>query len=81
MITYKEFRDFLRRHDCEPEFDSCFHAFCGANRFDAFLADYMVLDEAFFGRVFRWDLTPQGRPFWKNIDDLWMKYCLGREGQ
>lgn len=56
------------------------YALCGLNRFDAFLADYMVLDEAFFGRVFCWDLTPQGRPFWKNIDDLWMKYCLGREG-
>ena len=40
---------------------------------DETLADILVIDEGFFGRVFRWDLTPEGREFWKDIDDKWWK--------
>ena len=48
----------------------------GGYRLDETLADILVIDEAFFGRVFDWRKTPEGREFWKGIDSLWWKTCL-----
>lgn len=75
---YQTFRRFLRDNDCERQFDAAFYEQCGANVLDETLADILVIDEAFFGRVFRWDLTPEGREFWKDVDDKWWKFfvCL-----
>ena len=73
---YQTFRQFLRENGCERQFDAAFYEQCGANVLDETLADILVIDEAFFGRVFRWDLTPEGRKFWKDIDGKWWKnYC------
>ena len=70
---YQTFRRFLRDNDCERQFDAAFYEQCRANVLDETLADILVIDEAFFGRVFRWDLTPEGREFWRDIDDKWWK--------
>ena len=73
---YQTFRQFLRENGCERQFDAAFYEQCGANVLDETLADILVFDEAFFGRVFKWDLTPEGRKFWKDIDGKWWKkYC------
>lgn len=58
---YQTFRRFLRDNGCERQFDVAFYEQCGANVLDEILADILVIDEGFFGRVFRWDLTPEGR--------------------
>ena len=71
MDTYKIFRKFLRDNDCEQKFDAAFYERCGANVLDKTLADILVIDEGFFGRVFRWDVTPEGREYWKEIDMRW----------
>ena len=68
---YTTFRKFLRDNDCERQFDAAFYEQCGANRLDETLADILVIDEAFFGRVFDWRKTPEGREFWKGIDKKW----------
>ena len=73
MDTYKIFRKFLRDNDCEQQFDAAFYEQCGANVLDKTLADILVIDEGFFGRVFRWDVTPEGREYWKEIDMRWFK--------
>ena len=74
---YQTFRRFLRDNGCERQFDAAFYEQCGANVLDETLADILVIDEGFFGRVFRWDLTPEGREFWKNIDGKWwQKYSF-----
>ncbi|MBP9992410.1 MAG: hypothetical protein KBS73_03115 [Bacteroidales bacterium] len=73
---YQTFRRFLRDNGCERQFDAAFYEQCGANVLDETLADILVIDEGFFGRVFRWDLTPEGREFWKDIDDKWWKRYL-----
>ncbi|MBQ0080767.1 MAG: hypothetical protein KBS95_04390 [Alistipes sp.] len=72
---YQIFRSFLRDNGCEQQFDADFYEQCGANYLDQTLADYLVIDEAFFGRVFRWDITPEGREFWKEMDRRWWKLC------
>ena len=71
---YQTFRQFLCDNDCERQFDTAFYVQCGAKVLDEALADILVIDEGFFGRVFRWDLTPEGREFWKDIDNKWWKY-------
>ena len=71
---YQTFRQFLCDNDCEQQFDTAFYVQCGAKVLDETLADILVIDEGFFGRVFRWDLTPEGREFWKDIDNKWWKY-------
>ena len=71
---YQTFRQFLRDNDCERQFDTAFYVQCGAKVLGETLADILVIDEGFFGRVFRWDLTPEGREFWKDIDNKWWKY-------
>ena len=38
----------------------------------------LVIDEAFFGRVFDWRKTPEGREFWKGIDKKWWDLYLAR---
>ena len=38
----------------------------------------LVIDEAFFGRVFDWRKTPEGREFWKGIDKRWWDLYLAR---
>ena len=68
---YQTFRKFLRTNHCERQFDDAFYAQCGACMLDETLADILVIDEGFFGRVFRWDLTPEGRKFWLDIDEKW----------
>ena len=73
MDAYKIFRKFLRDNDCEQQFDAAFYEQCGANVLDKTLADILVIDEGFFGRVFRWDVTPEGREYWKEIDMRWFK--------
>ena len=73
---YNTFRQLLRDNGCERQFDAAFYEQCGANRLDETLADILVIDEAFFGRVFRWDLTPEGRSYWKAIDEKWFRMAL-----
>ena len=73
---YQTFRQFLRENGCERQFDDAFYEQCGANVLDETLADILVIDEGFFGRVFRWDLTPDGREFWKDIDIKWWNRYL-----
>lgn len=68
---YQTFRKFLRENSCERQFDRAFYTQCGANVLDETLADILVIDEAFFGRVFRWDKTAEGREFWEDIDRKW----------
>ena len=68
---YSIFRRFLRENDCEKQFDAAFYTQCGANYLDETLAGILVLDEFFFGRCFDWSKTPEGRPFWKEIDQKW----------
>ena len=70
---YQTFRHFLRDNDCERQFDAAFYEQCGANVPDETLADILVIDETLFGRVFRGELTPEGREFWKDIDGKWFK--------
>ena len=70
---YKTFRSFLRTNNCEKQFDSNVYQQCGANYFDEYLANYMVLNESFFGRCFDWRKTPEGRDYWKAIDRKWWK--------
>ena len=79
MDTYKVFRKFLRDNDCEQQFDAAFYEQCGANVLDKTLADILVIDEGFFGRVFRWDVTPEGREYWKEIDMRWFKLMVKRK--
>ena len=79
MDTYKVFRKFLRDNDCERQFDAAFYEQCGANVLDKTLADILVIDEGFFGRVFRWDFTPEGREYWKEIDMKWFKLMVKRK--
>ena len=75
---YTTFRKFLRDNDCERQFDAAFYEQCGAGRLDETLADILVTDEAFFGRVFDWRKTPEGREFWKGIDKRWWDLYLAR---
>ena len=70
---YQTFRQFLRDNDCERQFDRVFYTQCGANVLDETLADILVIDEAFLNRCFDWSKTPEGREFWKDIDDKWWK--------
>lgn len=37
------------------------------------LSRLIGIDYGTFGRVFRWDLTPEGRPYWKDIADKWCR--------
>lgn len=43
------------------------------------LSRLIGIDYGTFGRVFRWDLTPEGRTYWKDMADKWCnlfaKYC------
>lgn len=71
----RSFRRFLRENGCEREFDAAFYEQCGANVLDETLADILVIDEGFLGRAFRWDATPEGREFWRDIDNKWWNLC------
>ncbi len=74
----QSFRSFLRDNDCERQFDAAFYAQCGANVLDETLADILVIDECFLARAFDWRKTPEGREFWKDIDDKWWRLCRAR---
>jgi len=65
------FREFLRDNGCLQQFDRNFYTQSGANRLDETLAAYMVIDEAFLNRCFDWSHTPEGREYWKGIDEKW----------
>ena len=79
MDTYKIFRKFLRDNNCERQFDAAFYEQCGANVLDKTLADILVIDEGFVGRVFRWNFTPEGREYWKGVDMKWFKLMVKRK--
>ena len=74
--SYQTFRRFLRDNGCERQFDVAFYEQCGANVIDETLADILVIDEGFFSRAFRWDQTPEGREFWKDLDRKWWSFFL-----
>ena len=76
---YKLFRGFLRENGCAEAFDRNFEAAHPGYIMNETLSRLIGIDYGTFGRVFRWDLTPEGRPYWKNIADNWCilfaKYC------
>lgn len=78
VSLYWEFRAFLRECGCEREFDENFEAQHPGYYLDERLADYMVVDETLVDRCFRWDLTPQGREFWREIEMRWWRGFVNR---
>lgn len=60
-MQVRTFRSFLRKNECEQQFDAAFYSQCGANYLDETLAGILVIDEFFFGRCFDWSKTPEGR--------------------
>ncbi|MBR4851244.1 MAG: hypothetical protein IKU97_04205 [Tidjanibacter sp.] len=71
MVTYDTFRAFLRSEGCEEAFDRAFYAHNHATAFDDRMWEAVGDKGSLFGRVFRWDSTPEGRPFWRSIDKAW----------
>ena len=70
-LTYELFRSFLQREGCEEAFDRNFEAFHPGYMMDAGYSRVVGIDCGTFGRVFRWDATPEGRNYWKGIADKW----------
>lgn len=76
MVKYSKFLQFLEDKGCSKEFDEAFEAQMPGYHFGPTLWDIMVGDEYFFGRIFDWDQTPQGRDFWAKIDKEWYSYSM-----
>lgn len=76
MAQYSKFLQFLEEKGCWKEFHEAFEAQMPGYHLDPTLWDIMVGDEFFFGRVFDWELTPQGRDFWAKIDQEWYELVI-----
>lgn len=78
-ITYDDFRNFLKEHHCELEFDLAFYEQNGCTGFDTALWD-TAIDAArdarnLFGCVFKWSKTAEGIQFWRAMDLMWYDFC------
>ena len=69
--TYILFRQFLQKQGCEEAFDRHFEENHPGYTLDARLAEFFCIDCGTIGRAFRWDETPEGRDYWKDIDRIW----------
>ena len=73
--TFDKFMSFLQENGCIKEFDLEFERQCPGYHMDAILWDILGGDENFLARAFDWSATPQGRDFWKDINDKWYHSC------
>ena len=69
--SYALFRWFLVRSGCEREFDRAFYEQNGSTAFDEAMWLLLGGDENAMARMFDWTATPEGRPFWRRIDEKW----------
>lgn len=76
--TYQFFRTFLGRAGCAEGFD---RAFCHYNHATQFDAAHWEASEAeyIFAHAFDWSATPEGRDFWREIDQRWCKEIVGHQ--
>lgn len=72
-ISFDEFEEFLRRNNCESQFERAFYLQNGGNRIDPRLWEILEPDECFFNVALDWSRTPEGREYWKRIDELWYR--------
>lgn len=76
--NYEGFREFLRKEQCEDAFDRNFADYYPGYKLDETLWRLLGLDSEFlFGRVFRWDATPEGRSYWLAVDGHWKNLVHG----
>lgn len=83
-LTYREFRDFLRRKNCNDAFDRAFYEQNDCTRFDTALWDAVEDIRSIFRCLFKWCKTPEGEDFWRAVDIEWYckcenKNCICRE--
>lgn len=70
MSSYRDFRAFLRREDCEEAFDRAFYLYNDCTMLDASLWE-AGSEEYIIGHAFDWAKTFEGRSFWAEIDRRW----------
>ena len=77
VVTYHDFRSFLRAEGCAAAFDRAFY-----DHNDATLLDEALWEagdaEYIFGHAFDWTATPEGRDYWRAVDHRWSKVVRGK---
>jgi len=73
MCSYSLFQQFLRDNACETQFHRAFHdQSLNLGWMDRYIAEELfIIDETFINRCFNWEDTPQGREYWRIIDEKW----------
>ena len=73
MLSYRQFRSFLREQGCETAFDRAFYSYNGYTTLDEPLWEAGEA-ECVFAHAFEWRDTPEGREYWLEIDRKWSKF-------
>ena len=77
-VNYDLFRRFLEAEGCRDSFDRNFEAYHPGYVVDRGILELIGIDCGIFGRIFKWDDTPEGRAYWKFIADKWFRIATNQ---
>lgn len=72
---YDSFVSFLNELGCEHQFRDNFYSYNRCTAFCRDIWDVMCGDEYIINRAFCWEMTAQGKEYWKRISESWEDIC------